>query len=40
MTVLDWVESWIAQGKGDAEELRDVAYSLADEFGAKRGNEL
>lgn len=40
MTVLDWVESWIAQRKGDAEELRDVAYSLADEFGAKRGNEL
>lgn len=39
-TVLDWVESWIAQGKGDAEELRDVAYSLADEFGAKKGIDL
>jgi len=39
-TVLDWVESWIAQGKGNAEELRDVAYSLADEFGAKKGIDL
>ena len=39
-TILDWVENWIAQGKGDAEELRDIAYSLRDEFGAKYGKEL
>jgi hypothetical protein len=39
-TVLDWIEKWIALGKGDAEELRDVAYSLKDEFGAKYGKDL
>jgi hypothetical protein len=39
-TVLDWVEKWIASGRGHAEELRDVAYSLADEFGAKKGIDL
>jgi len=39
-TVLDWVEKWIALGRGDADELRDVAYSLKDEFGAKYGKEL
>ena len=39
-TILDWVENWIAQGKGDAEELRDIAYSLRDEFGAKYEKEL
>lgn len=39
-TILDWVENWIAQGRGDAEELRDIAYSLRDEFGAKYGKEL
>ena len=39
-TILDWVENWIALGRGDAEELRDVAYSLKDEFGAKLGKDL
>jgi hypothetical protein len=39
-TVLDWVEKWIASGKGDPEELRDVASVLEDEFEAKRGCEL
>jgi hypothetical protein len=39
-TVLDWVEKWIALGRGDAEELRDVAYGLKDEFGAKLGKDL
>ncbi|EAW31788.1 hypothetical protein GP2143_05040 [marine gamma proteobacterium HTCC2143] len=39
-TVLDWVEKWIASGRGDAEELRDVAYILKDEFGAKKGIDL
>jgi hypothetical protein len=39
-TILDWVENWIALGRGDAEELRDVAYGLKDEFGAKLGKDL
>jgi hypothetical protein len=39
-TILDWVEKWIELGRGDAEELRDVAYSLEDEFGAKYGKDL
>jgi hypothetical protein len=37
---MDWVEKWIASGKGDPEELRDVASVLEDEFEAKRGCEL
>jgi hypothetical protein len=39
-TVLDWVEKWIALGRGHAGELRDVAYGLKDEFGAKLGKDL
>lgn len=39
-TILDWVEVWIAKGKGDPAELRDVAEILRDEFGAKYGYEL
>ena len=39
-TIMDWVENWIALGRGNAEELRDVAYSLEDEFGAKYGRDL
>lgn len=39
-TLLDWVENWIALRRGDADELRDVASSLKDEFGAKHGKDL
>lgn len=39
-TILDWVEHWIAQGRGDQYELRDVASALRDELGAKYGYEL
>ena len=39
-TILDWVEKWVRDKRGDAEELRDIAYSLRDEFGAKYGKEL
>lgn len=39
-TVLDWVDSWIKQGLGDEDELYDIATSLEEEFGAKRGSQL
>ena len=39
-TVLDWVDKWVASGRGNKEELLDVASALEDEFGAKRGNQL
>jgi len=39
-TILDWVENWIVLGRGDVDELRDVASSLEDEFGAKYGKDL
>ncbi len=39
-TIVDWVDSWIKQGKGDKDELLDVAAILEDEFGAKRGSQL
>ena len=39
-TILDWVDKWIASGRGDKDELLDVSSALADELGAKRGAEL
>ncbi|EAW31809.1 hypothetical protein GP2143_05145 [marine gamma proteobacterium HTCC2143] len=39
-TIIDWVDKWVASGRGDKDELLDVAYSLSDEFCAKRGSEL
>ena len=39
-TILDWVDKWVASGRGDKDELLDVSSALADELGAKRGNQL
>ena len=39
-TILDWVEKWVRDKRGDSEVILDVASALEDEFGAKRGNEL
>ena len=38
--IIDWVDKWVASGRGDKDELLDVASALEDELGAKRGNEL
>jgi hypothetical protein len=39
-TIVDWAEKWIAQGKGNPEDIKDIISVLEDEFGAKRGSEL
>lgn len=39
-TVLDWVDKWVASGRGDKDELLDVSSALEDELGAKRGSQL
>ena len=39
-TIVDWAEKWVAQGKGNPEDIKDIISVLEDEFGAKRGSEL
>jgi hypothetical protein len=39
-TILDWIEKWVALGRGNKEELLDVLTALEDEFGAKYGRDL
>jgi|TARA_B110001469_G_C9466952_1_gene234888 hypothetical protein len=39
-TIVDWAERWIALGRGNPDDIRDIVSALQDEFGAKRASEL